>query len=78
MLTPLSTTQHDFVISAIDWHPVTNAIVTCSHDRSAFVWVFEGGGGAASTGTWAPQLVILQHRMACMDVKWSPDGAWGW
>lgn len=61
--------QHDFVVSAIDWHPVTNAIVTCSHDRSAFVWVFD-----AANKVWNPQVVILQHRMACMDVKWSPDG----
>ena len=59
--------QHDLVVSAIDWHPVTNKIVTCSHDRSAFVWVLKGG-------EWAPQVVILPHRMACMDVKWSPDG----
>ena len=59
--------QHDLVVSAIDWHAGTNKIVTCSHDRSAFVWVWEGGA-------WAPQVVILPHRMACMDVKWSPDG----
>ena len=60
--------QHDLVVSAIDWHPATNKIVTCSHDRSAFVWVL------AASGEWTPQVVILPHRMACMDVRWSPDG----
>ena len=59
--------KHDGIVSAIDWHPVTNKIVTCSHDRSAFVWVLKGG-------EWEPQVAILPHRMACLDVKWSPDG----
>ena len=27
--------EHDQVISAIDWAPETNRIVTCSHDRNA-------------------------------------------
>jgi actin related protein 2/3 complex subunit 1A/1B len=25
--------QHDLVISAVDWSATTNKIVTCSHDR---------------------------------------------
>lgn len=62
--------QHDLVVSGMDWHPVTHKLVTCSHDRSAFVWVMEGGEFLAQ-----PQVVILPHRMACLDVKWSPDGA---
>lgn len=59
--------QHSSLVSAIDWHAGTNRIVTCSHDRSAFVWAWDGAA-------WAPQVVVLQHRMACLDVKWSPDG----
>ena len=59
--------QHSSLVSSIDWHPVTNKIVTCSHDRSAFVWV-------RTDEAWEPQVVVLQHRMACLDAKWSPDG----
>lgn len=33
--------EHDLVISGISWSPVTNKIVTCSHDRNAFVWSYD-------------------------------------
>ena len=89
--------QHELVVSAMDWHPATGKLVTCSHEcvcthparraraqpphptttpayathpfisRSAFVWTLAGG-------TWSPQVVILPHNRACLDVKWSPDG----
>ena len=35
--------EHDMLISAIDWHPQSNYIVTCAHDRNAFVWSFDDG-----------------------------------
>jgi len=59
--------EHDMLISAMDWHPKTNFIVTCSHDRNAFVWTFE-------EDKWKPLLVILRIERAALDVKWSPDG----
>jgi len=40
---------HDLVVSAIDWSPVHNKIVTCSHDRNAFVWTLK-------SGEWKPSL----------------------
>jgi actin related protein 2/3 complex subunit 1A/1B len=61
--------QHDLVVSGIDWHPVTNRIVTCSHDRNAFVWNFD-----SASNSWKPTVVILRINRAAMDVKWSPDG----
>ncbi len=30
--------EHDLLVSGLDWSPVTNKIVSCSHDRNAFVW----------------------------------------
>jgi len=57
------------IISAIDWHPDSNFIVTCSHDRNAFVWNFDEG-----EGTWKPSLVILRIERAALCVAWSPDG----
>lgn len=59
---------HDMIVSAIDWSPVHNKIVTCSHDRSAYVWSFEDQ-------KWSPSMAILRINRAALDVKWSPDGS---
>lgn len=50
-------TEHDMLISSVDWSHATNKIVTCSHDRNAFVWTYhppdddkaESGGSPAAT-----------------------------
>ena len=44
-------------------------IVTCSHDRNAFVWTWD-----STLSEWKPSLVILRIDRAAIDVKWSPDG----
>jgi len=61
--------QHDLVISGVDWNAKTNKIVTCSHDRNAFVWDYQ-----SKDNTWKPTLVILRIERAALDVKWSHDG----
>mmetsp|Transcript_6385 Transcript_6385/g.12261 ORF Transcript_6385/g.12261 Transcript_6385/m.12261 type:complete len:379 (-) Transcript_6385:2067-3203(-) len=61
--------EHDLVVSGIDWSPVHNKIVSCSHDRNAFVWTFD-----SATSKWMPALVILRIDRAALDVKWSLDG----
>ena len=61
--------EHTMLVSGIDWSPVTNKIVTCSHDRNAFVWTYND-----DTAVWEPSLVILRINRAALDVKWSPDG----
>lgn len=57
-------------MSAIDWSPVNNKIVSCSHDRNAFVWTFD-----ESNNVWKPTLVVLRVNRAVLDVKWSLDGS---
>ena len=57
------------LISAIDWHPTSNYIVTCAHDRNAFVWSFDEG-----EKKWKPSLVILRIERAALDCRWSRDG----
>jgi actin related protein 2/3 complex, subunit 1A/1B len=57
------------LVTAIDWSHVTNKIVSCSHDRNAFVWTFE-----PENNVWRPALVILRIDRAALDVKWSNDG----
>jgi len=59
--------QHDSIVAAVDWSPVHNKIVTCSHDRNAFVWTL-------TDNVWEPSLSILRITRAALDVKWSPNG----
>ena len=61
--------SHTQVISSVDWSPVTNRIVTCSHDRNAYVWTLD-----AATDVWRPELVMLKLKRAATYVRWSPDG----
>ena len=56
-------------MSGIDWSPVTNLLVTCGHDRNAYVWRYD-----AATSTWKPTLVILRINRAATSVRWSPSG----
>lgn len=57
-------------MSGVDWCPRTNLIVSCSHDRNAYVWSYDG-----ATNRWRHSLVILRINRAALTVKWSPDGA---
>jgi actin related protein 2/3 complex subunit 1A/1B len=59
--------EHDGFVGGIDWHGETNTIVTCGHDRNAYVWEFKNG-------EWVHALVILHISRAATSVKWSPDG----
>jgi actin related protein 2/3 complex, subunit 1A/1B len=56
-------------VSGLDWSAVHNKIVSCSHDRNAFVWTFD-----QENNKWVPALVILRIDRAALDVKWSIDG----
>jgi actin related protein 2/3 complex, subunit 1A/1B len=58
--------EHDSFVSGIDWS-VDNMIVTCGHDRNAYVWNLVGN-------EWKPVLVILRISRAATMVKWSPSG----
>lgn len=63
--------KHDKVITAIDWAPKSNRIVTSSQDRNAYVWQEQPD---LETGklVWKPTLVLLRINRAATDVKWSP------
>ena len=58
--------EHDLLVQSVDWSAVTNKIVSCSHDRNAFVWSYD-----EDSKTWKPALVILRIDRAALDVKWS-------
>jgi actin related protein 2/3 complex subunit 1A/1B len=59
-------TEHDKLVTCVDWAPNTNRIVTCSQDRNAYVWKYENN-------TWVPTLVLLRINRAATHVKWSPQ-----
>ena len=61
--------EHTQVISSCDWSPVTNRIVTCSHDRNAYVWTLD-----EKENIWRKDLVLLKLKRAATFVRWSPDG----
>lgn len=62
-------TEHGGRVSGIDWCAKTNSIVTCGHDRNAYVWKQDD-----KTKDWKPTLVILRINRAATCVKWSPNG----
>ncbi|KAF7315692.1 Actin-related protein 2/3 complex subunit [Mycena indigotica] len=63
--------EHDKLITSIDWAPNSNRIVTSSQDRNAYVWQQTQD---PSTGKliWKPTLVLLRINRAATHVRWSP------
>lgn len=59
---------HDLEVSAVDWCHTSDKIITCSHDRNAFVWTKK------TDGEWVQGLVILRITRAALAAKWSPKG----
>ena len=59
------------MITAIDWAPNSNRIVTSSQDRNAYVWQ-EQPDPETGKLVWKPTLVLLRINRAATDVKWSP------
>lgn len=58
--------EHDHLVTCIDWAPKSNRILSCSHDRNAYVWDF-------INDEWKPSLVLLKINRAAVTCKWSPD-----
>lgn len=63
--------EHDKLITSIDWAPTSNRIVTCSQDRNAYVWQ-EQPDPETGRLVWKPTLVLLRINRAATHVKWSP------
>ena len=56
-------------ISAVDWHPITNRIISSSHDRTIMIWNLE-----EKTNVWSQEMAILNIKVAVLDVKWGKKG----
>lgn len=59
--------EHDKLVTSIDWAPETNRIVTCAQDRNAYVWQWD-----QARTRWEPTLVLLRINRAATYVRWSP------
>lgn len=55
------------MVTSIDWAPKSDRLVTCSQDRNAYVWSFDG-----KAKMWSPTLVLLRINRAATCVRWSP------
>jgi len=73
--------QHGGFVSGIDWCHSTNVIVTCGHDRNAYVWKYsektvtdEKTKKKSVVKEWIHNLVILRINRGATAVKWSPLG----
>jgi len=61
--------EHGGQVSGMDWAPESNLLVTCGHDRNAYVWKYD-----QQLDVWKPTLVVLRINRAATAVKWSPLG----
>jgi actin related protein 2/3 complex subunit 1A/1B len=62
--------QHVQPVSGIDWHHETNRIVSCSHDRTVFVWTYD-----AATDAWVPAAALMEQiTRGCTGCAWTADG----
>ncbi|KDN44577.1 actin-like protein ARPC3 [Tilletiaria anomala UBC 951] len=64
--------EHDKLVTGIDWAPKTNRIVTCSQDRNAYVWT-PIVNTATGSEEWKPTLVLLRINRAATFARWSPN-----
>ncbi|CAL1705629.1 unnamed protein product [Somion occarium] len=64
--------EHDKLITSIDWAPNSNRIVTSSQDRNAYVWSLTPDPQTGTT-IWKPTLVLLRINRAATFVRWSPN-----
>ena len=56
------------MISALDWHPVSNLLLSCSVDRGIIVWENDG------KNNFAPQMGVVKEKMANLDASWNMRG----
>ncbi|KAF9808861.1 hypothetical protein IEO21_07726 [Rhodonia placenta] len=64
--------EHDKLITSIDWAPNSNRIVTAAQDRNAYVWQ-QSPDPQTGRMIWKPTLVLLRINRAATHVRWSPN-----
>lgn len=60
--------EHFSLVTALDWHPKTNLLLSCSSDRGIIVWKED------KSQKYMPQLCNIKELKANTDASWSPRG----
>lgn len=63
--------EHFSIISALDWHPTTNLLLSASTDRAVIVWE---EGKNTDGDTFIPMMGITPEKKACTDSTWNTTG----
>lgn len=58
---------HGFYVSCLDWHPETNQILSCSHDKTVYVWKYEDN-------KWVSSNVVATTKLGYLTCKWNKRG----
>jgi actin related protein 2/3 complex subunit 1A/1B len=58
---------HAQYVSGLDWNAHTNDILSCSHDKTSFVWEF-------SDNKWTPSNVVATTKLGYLCCKWNSRG----
>ena len=59
--------SHFQYISGLDWCPKTNRLLSCSYDKTSFVWEF-------SDKKWNPNNVVATTKLGYLCCKWNKRG----
>ena len=59
--------SHFQYISGLDWCPATNRLLSCSYDKTSFVWEF-------SDKKWNPNNVVATTKLGYLCCKWNKRG----
>ena len=59
--------NHQQYVSGLDWSPKTNKILSCSHDKTAYVWNYE-------KDAWNPSNVVATTKLGYLTCKWNNRG----
>ena len=59
--------NHSLYISGLDWSPVTNQILSCSHDKTSYVWKYEGD-------KWLFDNVVATLKVSFLFCHWNKRG----
>ena len=58
---------HVQYISGLDWNAFTNEILSCSYDKTTFVWTY-------SDKKWTPSSVVATTKLGYLCCKWNSRG----
>lgn len=60
-------TKHSQYITSVDWHPETNKLLTCSHDKTCIIWTF-------NEDKWDHTYLIAGSKLSYLTASWNTRG----